>query len=80
VDPIVIAIIIVVLVPLAVVWALAKSASLRGPAPRPTSRRPVDTLVTEAVPEERVEEDDEEVGGERSRYQADADSSPPASC
>jgi hypothetical protein len=55
-DPIVLVIVIVVLMPIAVVWALAKSARLRGPAPRPESRRPVGTLVTDAVPEEKPEE------------------------
>jgi hypothetical protein len=59
VDPIVVAILLVILVPIAVIWALSKSASLRGPAVRPVSRRPVDTLVTEAIPEEHPDEDDE---------------------
>jgi hypothetical protein len=62
VDPIVVAILLVILVPIAVVWALSKSASLRGPAVRPMSRRPVDTLVTEAIPEEHPDEEGEGAG------------------
>jgi hypothetical protein len=43
-----------------VIWALSKSASLRGPAPRrPESRKPVEALVTEVIPE-AVPEDDED--------------------
>jgi hypothetical protein len=58
VDPVVIAIVIVVVMPLAVVFALAKAARMRGPALRPESRRPVASLVTEAVPEEHPDDDD----------------------
>lgn len=52
--------VIVVVMPLAVLWALSKSAALRGPLARPESRRPVGSLVTEVVPEKRPEEDEEE--------------------
>ena len=72
VDPLVIALILIVVVPVAVVLALAKSASLRGPAPRPESRVPVETLVTEAVPEDHPEDEDD------AGYQAESDSPPPA--
>ncbi|MFL5895506.1 MAG: hypothetical protein ACJ76Z_10390 [Thermoleophilaceae bacterium] len=58
-DPTVIVIVIVVLMPVAVFWALAKSASLRGPMARPESRRAVEALVTDVLPEEHPEEDDE---------------------
>ena len=58
-DPIVIALILIVVMPVAVVWALSASARLRGPLSRPESRRPVQTLVTEAVPEEHPEDEDE---------------------
>jgi hypothetical protein len=58
-DPIVLVIVIAVATPLAVIWALAKSAQLRGPAPRPEPRRPVGSLVTEAIPEEHPEEADD---------------------
>jgi hypothetical protein len=61
VDPIVLIILIVVGTPTAVIWALSKSASLRGPAPRPVeSRKPVDLLVTDVIPEEHPEEDEHE--------------------
>jgi len=62
VDPILIAVIIVIVMPLAVLWALAKSAQLRGPLPRPESRRPIGSLVTEALPEAHADEDDEDQG------------------
>ena len=62
-DPIVLIIIIAIGMPLAVVWALAKSSQLRGPAPRKESRRPVGSLVTEVVPEERPDEEDAEAAG-----------------
>ena len=55
-DPLVLVIVIVVAMPLAVIWALAKSAQLRGPAPRREPRRPVGALVTEAVPEDHPDE------------------------
>jgi hypothetical protein len=58
VDPIVLVIVLAVGMPLAVIAALAVSARLRGPAPRPESRRRVESLVTEAVPEEHPDEDD----------------------
>jgi hypothetical protein len=60
VDPIVLALILLVVVPIAVVWALAKSASLRGPLPRTTPRKPVEALVTEAIPEEHPDDEDED--------------------
>lgn len=56
-DPIVLVIVVAVGMPLAVIAALAVSARLRGPAPRPESRRRVESLVTEAVPEERPDDD-----------------------
>jgi hypothetical protein len=56
VDPIVLVIAVAVLTPIAVIWALAKSASLRGPLPRPEGRRPVQDLVTDAVPEAHPED------------------------
>jgi hypothetical protein len=56
VDPIVLVIAAVVLTPIAVIWALAKSASLRGPLPRPEGRKPVQDLVTDAVPEQHPED------------------------
>jgi hypothetical protein len=62
VDPIVLVIVIVVVTPVAVIWALAKSAAWRGPPPRPEGRRPVGSLVTEAIPEEHPD-DDEDVSG-----------------
>ena len=62
-DGTVVILLIVILMPLAILFALAKAASLRGPLQRPESRRPVGSLVTEAIPEERAEpdEDDESV-------------------
>jgi hypothetical protein len=63
VDPIVLVIVLAVGMPVAVVLALAKAAQLRGPAPRRESRRAVDSLVTEAVPEEQP--DDADVDGVR---------------
>jgi hypothetical protein len=59
-----------------VVLALAFAASLRGPPMPRTSRRPVESLVTEAIPEEPGDDEDED-----GSYQADADSadSPPRS-
>lgn len=44
--------IIVIAVPVGVLAALAISARLRGPATHAESRRPVESLVTEAVPED----------------------------
>ena len=56
-------VLIAVLLPVALIFVLAKSASLRGPAaPGRESRRRVDSLVTEAIPEE-VPEDDRPVPG-----------------
>jgi hypothetical protein len=52
VDPIVLVIIIAVGMPVAVVGGLALSARLRGPATHRESRRRVDSLVTNAIPEE----------------------------
>jgi hypothetical protein len=64
VDPIVLVIIIAVGMPLGVVIALAKTAQLRGPAaPRPESRKRVGSLVTEAIPEEHPEEDEDPDAG-----------------
>jgi hypothetical protein len=58
VDPIVLVIIVVIAMPLAVVGALAISARLRGPAYRPESRRRVESLVTDVIPEEHPAEDE----------------------
>jgi hypothetical protein len=58
VDPIVIVVIIVVLTPLAVLWALAKSSQLRGPLFRRESRQRVNSLVTDVVPDEPPESDE----------------------
>jgi hypothetical protein len=65
VDPIVLVIVLAVGMPLAVIWALSKSASLRGPAPRrPESRKPVGALVTDVIPEDLPEdEEDSEIDG-----------------
>lgn len=62
-DPIALVIILAVGMPVAVIAALAISARLRGPAPRAESRRRVDSLVTEAVPEEHAHEDELEDEG-----------------
>ena len=56
-----IVIVLVVLMPLAAVWALARSARLRGPAVHRESRREVGPLVTEAIPEEQPEDDEDAV-------------------
>jgi hypothetical protein len=49
-----------------VIWALSKSASLRGPAPRrPESRKPVEALVTDLIPEQVPEEDENEEDSQR---------------
>lgn len=62
-DPIILVIVVVVVTPLAVIWALAKSSQLRGPLPGKESRRPVGSLVTEALPEEHPDEEaDDDVG------------------
>jgi hypothetical protein len=70
VDPIVLVIVIAVGMPVAVVAALAISARLRGPAPRPESRRRVDSLVTDVIPEERP--DDSEVDDEGPAFSIDS--------
>ena len=62
-DPFVIVILVVVVTPVAVVWALAKSSQLRGRVPRAESRRRVQSLVTEAVPDEPRDEDESADGG-----------------
>ena len=62
--------VIVIVMPLAVVWALSKSASLRGPAVRPESRKRVGALVTDVIPEEHPE--DEEDQGPDFRIDAEA--------
>jgi hypothetical protein len=63
VDPVVLAVVIAVITPIGVIWALSKAASLRGPAPRPEGRVPIQTLVTEAIPEEHPKEDDDSGDG-----------------
>jgi hypothetical protein len=69
-DPIVLVIVIVVGTPLAVIWALAKSAQLRGPAGRREPRRPVGSLVTDAIPEEHSDEHEPEELGPDSRIES----------
>ena len=56
VDPTLIVVIVVVVVPVLVVGALAYAARLRGPDTPPESRRRVEVLVTEAVPEEHPDD------------------------
>ena len=65
-DPIVLVIIIAIGMPLGVVWALAKTAQMRGPQPRiKESKRPVGSLVTEAIPEAHPDDEtDDEAGPE----------------
>ena len=58
-DPWLIVAIIAVALPVAVIWAMAKSASLRGPEPRPGGKRRVDSLVTEVIADDRPEEERE---------------------
>ncbi len=59
VDPIVLVIALVILMPLATLWALARSSKLRGPVARPEPRGKVGTLVTDVIPEEHPEPDDD---------------------
>jgi len=75
-DPIVVALIILVLVPIAVIWALAKSARLRGPIQRPESKKPVEALVTDVIPEEHPEEDEETTDWERPAYEPESEPPP----
>ena len=56
--------VLVVVVPVLILWSLAKAARLKGPPTQPESKRPVGELVTKAIPEDHPEED------------ADADSGP----
>jgi hypothetical protein len=70
VDPIVLVIVLVVVVPVAVVGGLAWSARLRGPATRPESRRRVDSLVTDVIPEQHP--DDSKVDDEGPAYSIDS--------
>ena len=58
-DTWVIVLIVAVAAPVFVIWALAKSASLRGPEPRPGGRRRVESLVTEVIADDRPEEERE---------------------
>jgi len=74
VDPIVVAILLLILVPVGVIWALSKSSSMRGPSVPPTSRRPVESLVTEAIPEEHP--DPEEESEDVPDFDLSADSEP----
>ena len=57
-DPIVLVIIVAVGAPVGVLLGLAYAARLRGPARPRETRRPVRSLVTEAVPEERERDAD----------------------
>ena len=54
-DPVVFVVIAVIVFPLLVLWALSRSASLRGPAVRAESHKPVEALVTDVIPEEHPE-------------------------
>jgi hypothetical protein len=57
-DATVLILIVAIAVPVLVVWALSKSAALRGPRPPAAQRRrPVETLVTDAIPEEPPEDE-----------------------
>jgi hypothetical protein len=68
-DATVVILIIVIALPVLVIWALSKSAALRGPMPPAGhGREPVETLVTEAVPEEHPDDEEDEDGGERPLY------------
>jgi hypothetical protein len=60
VDPTILVAVIVIGMPLAVIWSLVRSSQLRGPLDRHESRRPVEALVTEAVPEDPPPDPDEE--------------------
>ena len=54
-------IIVVIALPVLLVWALSKSAALRGPMPPPRQRRDsVDLLVTDVVHEDPPEDADVE--------------------
>jgi hypothetical protein len=63
VDPIVVAIALLILMPLATLWALAASSRLRGPLSRKESHRPAGALVTDVIPEEHDEDDETEDAG-----------------
>ena len=52
--------ILIVGMPIAILWALTARARLKGPLARPESKRPVESLVTEAIPEDHPDPDDEE--------------------
>jgi hypothetical protein len=73
-DPIIVALALLIIVPIAVIWALSKSAALRGPMPRTNPRKPVGALVTEVIPEEHPKEDD----SEREPAGYEIESEPPA--
>lgn len=62
VDPVFVIVVIVVLTPVAIVWALAKSARLRGPATRKESKRPVESLVTDVIPHDPDEQSGDDSG------------------
>jgi hypothetical protein len=51
--------IIAIIAPVAVIYALAKSASLKGAEPRPGGARRVESLVTEVIADDRPEEERE---------------------
>jgi hypothetical protein len=70
VDPIVLVIIIAVGMPLGVVLALAYTARLRGPTAAKESRRRVDSLVTEAIPEKHP--DGADAGDDSPRFSIDS--------
>jgi hypothetical protein len=70
-DPTVIVLIVAIGTPVAVLWALAQASRLRGPLYRPESRRRVEALVTEAVPEEHPDPDGDVEDGPRSGLDSD---------
>ena len=59
-----------------VVKVRPKSARLRGPIQRPESKKPVEALVTDVIPEEHPEEDEETTDGERLAYEPESEPPP----
>jgi hypothetical protein len=78
VDPIVVALLLLVLVPVAIIWALSKSAALRGPSVPLSRRKPVEALVTEVIPEGHPE-DEEDVSAETPSYEIESEPPPAGS-
>ena len=69
-DPYVLVAIIVIVMPLLVLGGMALSARWRGPVYRSESRRPVESLVTDVIPDDRPE--DEDVTDEGPQYSIDS--------